>query len=47
MLREGLEGIVNYLFGHHLGMSKAELDVVCAKVRRDVTDPNIHCMYWR
>jgi len=45
MLNEGIEGIVNYLFGEHLGMSKEELTVVCAKVRRQLKDPKVHCMY--
>jgi hypothetical protein len=45
MLDENLEGVVNYLFGHHLGMSKEELDVVCAKVRNQLKDPTCHIMY--
>ena len=45
MMSEGLEGIVNYLFGHFLGMSKEEILVTCTKVRRQLNDPKCHIMY--
>jgi hypothetical protein len=46
MLNEGIEGIVNYLFGMVLGMSKEELTVTCAKIRKQLKDPKCHAMYY-
>ena len=45
MLNEGVESIVNYLFATHLGMSKEEVTVACAQVRKELKNPRIHPMY--
>jgi hypothetical protein len=45
MVDEFLEGFLNYLYSKHLGMSKEEIDVSCAKIRKQLRDPKVHCMY--
>lgn len=46
MINEGVEGIVNYLFGEYLGMSQDELTVVGAKIRKTLKDPKVHILYY-
>ena len=44
-LEDGLEGFTLRLFTQHLGWTKPEVDVMLAKVRKDLRDPRIHAQY--
>lgn len=45
MVDEHLEGFLIYLYANILGMSKEEIDDACAKIRKQLRDPEVHCMY--
>ena len=44
-LEDGLEGFVLRLFTQHLDWKREEVDVMLAKVRKDLRDPRIHAQY--
>ena len=44
-LEDGLEGFVLRLFTQQLGWQKGEVEVLLAKVRKDLRDPRIHAQY--
>ena len=44
-LEDGLEGFILRLFTQHLDWTRQEVDVMLAKVRKDLRDPKIHAQY--
>ncbi|KAL8764187.1 MAG: hypothetical protein Q9184_000156 [Pyrenodesmia sp. 2 TL-2023] len=44
-IMEGLEGFTYALFTRHLGYSKAEVEVICANIRKEMKDPKMHAMF--
>ena len=44
-LMQGLESFIYRLFTTMLGYSRAECDIVCAKIRQEMRDPKTH-MYF-
>ena len=44
-LEDGLEGFTLRLFTQHLDWKREEVDVMLAKVRKDLRDPRIHATY--
>ncbi|KAI4289606.1 MAG: hypothetical protein L6R35_001117 [Caloplaca aegaea] len=44
-IMQGLEGFTYALFTRRLGYSKAEVEVICANVRKEMKDPKLHAMY--
>ncbi|KAL8926767.1 MAG: hypothetical protein Q9172_001643 [Xanthocarpia lactea] len=45
LIMEGLEGFTYALFTRQLGMSKAEVEVICANIRKEMKDPKMHAMF--
>ena len=43
---EGLEAFTYVIFKRALGYSKQEIDVVCAKIRKEMKDPRIHVYFY-
>ncbi|KAL8973204.1 MAG: hypothetical protein Q9183_000106 [Haloplaca sp. 2 TL-2023] len=44
-IMEGLEAFTFQLFTQHLGYSKAEVEVICANIRKEMKDPKLHIMF--
>lgn len=44
-LEDGLEGVTLRLYTQFLGWTTEEIQVLLAKVRRDLQNPRIHVMY--
>ncbi|KAL8874547.1 MAG: hypothetical protein Q9174_000134 [Haloplaca sp. 1 TL-2023] len=44
-IMEGLEAFTFQLFTQHLGYSKAEVEVICANIRKEMKDPRLHIMF--
>ncbi|KAL9042880.1 MAG: hypothetical protein Q9180_000264 [Flavoplaca navasiana] len=44
-IMEGLEGFTYALFTRNLGMSKAEVEVICANIRKEIKNPAMHAMF--
>ncbi|KAL8780676.1 MAG: hypothetical protein Q9194_000779 [Teloschistes cf. exilis] len=44
-IMEGLEAFTFALFTKQLGYSKAEVEVICAKIRSEMKDPKLHIMF--
>ncbi|KAL8710967.1 MAG: hypothetical protein Q9220_004566 [cf. Caloplaca sp. 1 TL-2023] len=44
-IMEGLEAFTYALFTRHLGYSKAEVEVICMKIRNEIKDPRVHVMF--
>ncbi|CAL8582130.1 hypothetical protein XPA_007803 [Xanthoria parietina] len=44
-IMEGLEAFTYALFTRHLGMSKAEVEVICANIRKEIKNPAMHAMF--
>ena len=42
---EGLESFLLAIFTRMLGYQKAEVDVMCAEVRKNLKDPKFHTYY--
>ncbi|KAL8734857.1 MAG: hypothetical protein Q9166_001209 [cf. Caloplaca sp. 2 TL-2023] len=45
-IMEGLEAFTFALFTRQLGMSKEEVEVICAKIRSEIKNPKIHAMFY-
>ncbi|KAI4196934.1 MAG: hypothetical protein LQ346_003143 [Caloplaca aetnensis] len=45
-IMEGLEAFTYALFTRHLGYSKAEVEVICANIRKEMKDPKMHAMFY-
>ncbi|KAI4200862.1 MAG: hypothetical protein LQ350_003664 [Teloschistes chrysophthalmus] len=45
-IMEGLEAFTFALFTKQLGYSKAEVEVICAKIRSEMKDPKLHIMFY-
>ena len=45
-ISEGLEAFTYALFTRQLGYSQKEVDVVCAKIRKEMKDPKMHAMFY-
>lgn len=43
---EGLEAFTYALFTRVLGYSQQEVDVVCAKIRKEMKDPKMHAYFY-
>ena len=43
---EGLEAFTYALFTRILGYSRQEVDVVCAKIRKDMKNPKMHAFFY-
>ncbi len=44
-ISEGLEAFTYALFTRQLGYSQKEVDVICANIRAEMKDPNMHAMF--
>ena len=44
-IMEGLEAFAYAIFTRVLGYSQQEVDVVCAKIRTEMKNPDIHLYY--
>ncbi|KAL8650546.1 MAG: hypothetical protein Q9226_005101 [Calogaya cf. arnoldii] len=44
-IMEGLEAFTYALFTRNLGMSKAEVEVICANIRKEIKNPAMHAMF--
>ncbi|KAL9000018.1 MAG: hypothetical protein Q9169_001263 [Polycauliona sp. 2 TL-2023] len=44
-IMEGLEAFTYALFTRNLGMSKAEVEVICANIRKEIKNPKMHAMF--
>lgn len=44
-IMEGLEAFTYALFTRQLGYSQAEVEVICAKIRKELKDPKLHAMF--
>ena len=45
-IMEGLEAFTYALFTRVLGYSQQEVDVVCAKIRKEMKDPKMHAFFY-
>ena len=45
MIDEFAEGFINYLYSEILGRSPEEITAICAQVRNQMRDGNVHAMY--
>jgi len=45
-IEEGLEAFTYALFTRRLGYSQKEVDVICAKIRKEMKDPKMHAMFY-
>ena len=43
---EGLEAFTYALFTRVLGYTQQEVDVVCAKIRKEMKDPKMHAFFY-
>lgn len=44
-LEDGLEGFTLRLYTHYLGWKPEEVQILLAKVRKDLANPRIHSIY--
>ncbi|KAI4116660.1 MAG: hypothetical protein LQ345_002958 [Seirophora villosa] len=45
LIMQGLEAFTYALFTRCLGYSKAEVEVICANIRKEIKDPKLHSMF--
>ena len=45
-ISEGLEGFMYSLFTKHYGYAKEEVEVLCAQIRKEIKNPQIHILFY-
>ena len=44
-ITEGLEAFTYAIFSRQLGYTRPEIDVICANIRREIKNPNLHALF--